>query len=104
MTKAGAKHKNDDDDDGDDVEKNDDDDEVDVMPKVSRATHTSKVLPTCNTSFALQHFFHQLPHHHLQGMYCIPCFCTSQPRLVPFLRALFFLDKRLALNIFVFYQ
>ena len=103
MTKAGAKHKNDDDDDGDDVEKNDDDDEVDVMPKVSRATHTSKVLPTCNTSFALQHFFHQLPHHHLQGMYCIPCFCESQPRLVPFLRALF-LNKRLALNIFVFYQ
>ena len=90
MTKAGARHKNDDNDDANDVEKNDDDDEVDVMPKVSRATHTSKVLPTCNTSFALQHFFHQLPHHHLQGMYCIPCFCTSQPRLVPFLRALFF--------------
>ena len=57
MTKAGAKHKNDDNDDANDVEKNDDDDEVDVMPKVSRATHTSKVLPTCNTSFALQHFF-----------------------------------------------
>ena len=90
MTKAGAKHKNDDNDDANDAEKNDYDDEVDVMPKVSRATHTSKVLPTCNTSFALQHFFHQLPHHHLQGMYCIPCFCTSQPRLVPFLRALFF--------------
>ena len=77
MTKAGAKHKNDD----NDVEKNDDDDEVDVMPKVSRATHTSKVLPTCNTSFALQHFFHQLPHHHIQGMNCISCFCSSQPRL-----------------------
>ena len=94
MTKAGAKHKNDDDDDGDDVEKNDDDDEVDVMPKVSRATHTSKVLPTCNTSFALQHFFHQLPHHHLQGMYCIPCFCTSQPRLASSFRREHFLEEK----------
>ena len=87
MTKAGAKHRNDDDDDGDDVEKTNDDDESDddevgVMPKVSRATHTSKVLPTCNTSFALQHFFHQLPHHHIQGMYSILCFCSSQLSMV----------------------